>query len=97
MSQHDLINLFHFMSDIRRVMLIGFGVGLLGVFMTVVRLAVAEHGWAKSWNPTSTRRLKRVRAAVPASVASPEPIRSKVVAVTLRTRIADTAPHPGPT
>jgi hypothetical protein len=97
MSQQNLINLVHFMADMRRIMLAGFGVGLLGVFMTVVRLAVAEHGWAKSWNPTSTRRLKRARAAVPALVASPEPIRSKVVAVTLRTRIGDTAPHPGPT
>jgi hypothetical protein len=97
MSQQNLINLVHFMADMRRIMLAGFGVGLLGVFMTVVRLAVAEHGWAKSWNPTSTRRLKRARAAVPASVAPPEPIRSKVVAVTLRNRIGDTAPHPGPT
>jgi hypothetical protein len=97
MSQHDLINLFRFMSDIRRVMLIGFGVGLLGVFMTVVRLAVAEHGWAKSWVPTSTRHSGRARAAMPPPVAPPEPIRAKSVARTLRTRIADTAPHPGPT
>jgi hypothetical protein len=97
MSQQNLINLVHFMADMRRIMLAGFGVGLLGVFMTVVRLAVAEHGWAKSWNPTSTRRSRRARAAVPAAVAPPVPIRSKVVAVTLRTRIGDTAPHPGPT
>jgi hypothetical protein len=97
MSQQNLINLVHFMADMRRIMLAGFGVGLLGVFMTVVRLAVAERGWAKSWDTTSSRRSKRARAAVPASAARPEPIRSKVVAVTLRTRIGDTAPHPGPT
>jgi hypothetical protein len=95
--QQNLFNLVHFMADMRQIMLVGFGVGLLGVFMTVVRLAVAEHGWAKSWDTTSTRRSRRARAAVPAAVARPEPIRSKVIAVTLRTRLGDTAPHPGPT
>jgi hypothetical protein len=96
MSQADFASVLHFVSDMHRMMLIGFAVCLLVVFLTAVRLAVSELGWAKTWSPTSTRRSRRARAAVPTPVAAPEPIRSKAVAVTLRTRIADTAPRPGP-
>jgi hypothetical protein len=88
MSQHDLIALFGFVSGIRRIMLIGFGLSLITVFMTVVRLAVSELGWAKSWNPTSTRRMRRARAVVRPPVASPVPIPAVTAPVTLRTRIA---------
>ncbi|MEP6642683.1 MAG: hypothetical protein ABJB93_12350 [Gaiellales bacterium] len=95
MSQHDLIDLFGFVTGIRRIMLIGFGVGMVVVFMTVLRLAVSEHGWAKSWNPTSTRRTRRARAAVRPPGAPPQQIPVPAV-VTLRTRIADAVPRPGP-
>lgn len=88
MSQNDLVDLFGFVSDMRRIMLIGFGVGMLGVFMTVLRLAVSELGWAKSWNPTSTKRTRRARAAVRRPAAVPVPIPAVTAPVTLRTRIA---------
>ena len=88
MSQHDLIDLFGFVSGMRRIMLIGLSLGLLTVFMTVVRLAVSELGWAKSWNPTSTRRTRRARAVVRPPVAPPVPIPAVRAAETLRTRIA---------
>jgi hypothetical protein len=91
MSQHDLIDLFGFVSDMHRIMLIGFGVGMLGIFMTVLRLAVSELGWAKTWNLTSTRRTRRARARVPRPVAPPVPTPAVRTAVTLRTRIAQ--PH----
>jgi hypothetical protein len=87
-SQHNLIDLLGVVSGIRRIMLIGFGVGLGCVLITMVRLAVGEFGRAKSWSPTSTRRLRRARAYQPARVPPPEPIRSAAVPVTLRTRIA---------
>jgi hypothetical protein len=87
MSQHDLIDLFGFVSNMRRIMLIGFGVGMLAVFMTVLRLAVSELGWAKSWSPTSTRRTRRARAVVRLPVAPPDPTPATAV-VTLRSRIA---------
>jgi hypothetical protein len=87
MSQHDLIDLLGFVTDMRRIMLIGFGVGMLTVFMTVLRLAVSELGWAKTWNPTSTRRTRRARAAVPTPAVPPVPTPA-VAAITLRTRIA---------
>ena len=96
MSQHDLIDLFRFVSSMRRIMLIGFGLCLITVFMTVVRLAVSELGWAKSWNPTSTKRTRRARAVVPPAVVPPVPIPAVSTALTLRTRIAK-APRPGPT
>ena len=86
--QHDLINVFGFVSGMRRIMLIGFGLCLLTVFMTVVRLAVSELGWAKSWNPTSTKRMRHARAVVRHPVAPPVPIRAVTAPVTLRTRIA---------
>jgi hypothetical protein len=95
MSQDDFANVLQFVSGMHRMMLIGFAVCLLVVFLSVVRLAVSELGWAKSWSPTSTRRLRRARVAVSTPAASLEPIRSKAVAVTLRTRLADTAPRPG--
>ena len=85
--EHDLIDLFGFVSGMRRILLIGFGVGMVGVFMTIVRLAVSELGWAKTWNPTSTRRTRRARLAVPSPAVPPVP--SPAVAVlTLRSRIA---------
>jgi hypothetical protein len=71
MSEHDLIDLFGFVSNMRQIMLIGFGVGMIAVFMTVLRLAVSELGWAKTWNPTSTRRTRRARAAVPPPAVPP--------------------------
>ena len=86
--EHDLINLFGFVSGMRRIMLIGFGLCLVAVFMTVVRLAVSELGWAKSWNPTSTKRMRQARAVVRHPVAAPMPIRAVPAPVTLRTRIA---------
>jgi hypothetical protein len=85
--EHDLIDLFGFVSGMRRILIIGFGVGMIGVFMTVVRLAVSELGWAKTWNPTSTRRTRRARAAVPPPAVRPVPSPA-VAAITLRTRIA---------
>jgi len=94
--QHDLIDLFGFVSGMRRILLIGFGAGMVGVFVTIVRLAVSELGWATTWNPTSTRRTRRARAAVPPPAVPPVP--SPAVAVlTLRKRIADAAPGPRPT
>jgi hypothetical protein len=88
MSPHNLIDVFGAVSDMRRIMLLGFGVCLMTVFMTVVRLAVSELGWAKSWNPTSTKRTRRARAVVPPPVIPPVPVRAVTAAVTLRTRIA---------
>jgi len=93
--EHDLIDLFGFVSNMRQIMLIGFGVGMIAVFMTVLRLAVSELGWAKTWNPTSTRRTRRARAAVPPPAIPPVPSPA-VAGLTLRTRIADAAPGPRP-
>ena len=87
MSEHDLIDLFGFVSNMRQIMLIGFGVGMIAVFMTVLRLAVSELGWAKTWNPTSTRRTRRARLAVPSPAVPPVPSPA-AAAITLRTRIA---------
>jgi hypothetical protein len=87
-SQHNLIDLFGAVSGIRRIMLIGFGVGLGCVFITIVRLALAEFGRAKSWSPTSTRRSRRARDYQPPPVIPPPPIAAAAGPVTLRTRIA---------
>jgi hypothetical protein len=87
MSQHDLIDLIGFVSGMRRLVLIGVGVGFMCVFMTVVRLAVSELGWARTWNPTSTRRTRRARAAVRPPFVPPVPTPA-AAAITLRTRIA---------
>jgi hypothetical protein len=89
MSQHNLIDLFGAVSGMRRIMLIGSGVGLGCVFITIVRLALAEFGRAKSWSPTSTRRVRRARAYQPPPLAAPPvPIPAAAARVTLRTRIA---------
>jgi hypothetical protein len=96
MSPHNIIDLFGAVSGIRRIMLIGFGLCLITVFMTVVRLAVSELGWAKSWSPTSTKRIRRARAVVPPPVIPPVSIPAVSSALTLRTRIAQPREYPVP-